>query len=122
MSKFAKAIKATISRDVKAVRDLNLKYTDMHMYAVDSSGLDDRSYGVDFEATFGCRRWVRDDLLNGPDNMTVYADIKQAMIEEMFGEFRPLLIEMRSASYDEDQTRVRKLLAQLEYQMFHDGE
>jgi hypothetical protein len=47
--------------------------------------------------------------------------VKRAMIEEVFGEFRPLIIEMRRSLYDEDTQRVRTLLARLEEQMFTDG-
>jgi hypothetical protein len=35
------------------------------------------------------------------------------VIEEVFGEFRPMIIEMRSALYDDDKTRIRGLLAEL---------
>ena len=43
------------------------------------------------------------------------------MIEEVFGEFRPMIIEMRAALYDEDTSRVRRLLAEMEHSMFADG-
>ena len=48
-------------------------------------------------------------------------DLKRAMIEEVFGEFRPMIIEMRAALYDEDTSRVRRLLAEMEHSMFTDG-
>ena len=121
MSKFAKAITATLTGDVKAARDLKLNYTQMEKSVTDVPV--DRAYGVRFKAEFSCTRYVRDDLANHnvDQHSQVMHDIKRAMIEEVFGEFRPLLIELRSASYDEDQIRVRELLAQLEHQMFHEG-
>jgi hypothetical protein len=48
-------------------------------------------------------------------------DVKRAMVEEVFGEFRPMLIEMRCALHDEDLTRMRDLLATIEHQMFVEG-
>jgi hypothetical protein len=51
----------------------------------------------------------------------VLRSIKRAMIEEIFGEFRPLIIQMHAASYDEDTVRLRTLLAEMENLMFHDG-
>ena len=48
-------------------------------------------------------------------------DLKRVMIEEVFGEFRPMIIEMRAALYDEDTSRVRRLLAEMEHSMFADG-
>jgi len=48
-------------------------------------------------------------------------DIKRVMVEEVFGEFRPIILEMRAALYDSDKYRLRRLLAELENQMFVDG-
>ena len=48
-------------------------------------------------------------------------DLKRAMIEEVFGEFRPMIIEMRAALYDEDTSKVRRLLAEMEHSMFAGG-
>lgn len=79
--------------------------------------------GVKLQAT----KWVDDTkLIHSKENepaivSDVLNDLKQAMIEEVFGEFRPLIIEMRSALYDKDNTRVRTLLVEMEQKMFHDG-
>ena len=43
------------------------------------------------------------------------------MIEGVFGEFHQMIIEMRAALYDEDTSRVRRLLAEMEHSMFADG-
>jgi hypothetical protein len=45
-------------------------------------------------------------------------NIKRSVIEDVFGEFRPLIIEMRTAIYDDDMVRLKTLLAQMENQMF----
>ena len=78
--------------------------------------------GVKLQAT----KWVDDTRLiqsneNEPAIVSeVLNDLRRAMIEEVFGEFRPLIIEMRSALYDKDNTRVRTLLAEMEHKMFHE--
>lgn len=78
--------------------------------------------GVNLQAT----KWVDDSQLimsneNDPAIVSeVLNDLRRAMIEEVFGEFRPLIIEMRSALYDRDTTRVRTLLAEMEQKMFHE--
>ena len=78
--------------------------------------------GVKLQAT----KWVDDTRLiqsneNEPAIVSeVLNDLRRAMIEEVFGEFRPLITEMRSALYDKDNTRVRTLLAEMEHKMFHE--
>jgi hypothetical protein len=45
-------------------------------------------------------------------------NIKRSVIEDVFGEFRPLIVEMRTAIYDDDMVRLKTLLAHIENQMF----
>lgn len=76
--------------------------------------------------TFGCDKWIPDThIAKGPDSDTIVEetlnDIRSALLEQVFGEFRPLIIEMRSALYDEDRHRIRTLLSELEHQMFHEN-
>ena len=79
--------------------------------------------GVKLQTT----KWVDDTkLIHSKENepaivSDVLNDLKQAMIEEVFGEFRWMIIEMRSALYDKDNNRVRTLLAEMEHKMFHEG-
>ena len=79
--------------------------------------------GVKLQAT----KWVDDTCLiqsneNEPAIVSdVLKDLKRAMIEEVFGEFRWMIIEMRSALYDKDNSRVRTLLAEMEHKMFNEG-
>lgn len=115
MSKLAKAIDAVLTGNVRASRNLGLRYTEVK-FAVNESGrllTKEALLRVTLE-----KRFFKDDTL---DADMVYHDIKRSMIEEVFGEFRPLLIEMRGALYDEDTNRVRTLLAEFEQQMFRDG-
>lgn len=44
--------------------------------------------------------------------------MKAAMIEEVFGEFRPILYKISMASYERDFISVNKLVKELENQMF----
>jgi len=67
--------------------------------------------------TFEKYTWLYGEQEFGP----ALSDLKRAMIEEVFGEFRPIILEMRAAIYDRDDARMRKLLAELENQMFVDG-
>lgn len=79
--------------------------------------------GVKLQAT----KWVDDtNLIQSRENdpaivSEVLKDLKRAMIEEVFGEFRWMIIEMRSALYDRDNSRARTLLAEMEHKMFYEG-
>lgn len=75
--------------------------------------------GVKFETQV----WISEvELLksNAPiDSALVHS--KRAMIEEIFGEFRPLLNDINIATYEGDMYKVRDLVAKLENQMFIEG-
>lgn len=118
MSKLAKSIDATLTGNVKASRDLKLNYLDTSI-AFNPMPLTKQ---IRFSVKLECDRFIEDSLIK---NKNIYSevlkDIKRAMIEEVFGEFRPMIIEMRSALYDDDKTRIRGLLAELEERMFNDG-
>lgn len=119
MSKLAKAIDATLTRNVRATRDLNLRYTDIQAGVTPLDHLATRLLSKEMFLSVKLQKkvWVED----GHDIEIALHDIKRAMIEEIFGEFRPMLIEIRGALYDEDTVRVRTLLAEMEQQMFRDG-
>jgi len=123
VSKLAKAITATFTGDLAAVRKMNLKYTDVKFEQYEhTDAYAARVYKV--QAKFGMQSVV--DRVAETYSQTdlssmVMKDIKRGIIEEVFGEFRPYLIEMRTAIYDQDDTRLRTLLANLEQQMFYDG-
>lgn len=79
------------------------------------------------EVKLQATKWVDDiDLIKSNENEPVIVsdvlkDLKSAMIEEVYGEFRWMIIEMRSALYDKDSRRVRTLLAEMEHKMFNEG-
>jgi hypothetical protein len=121
MSKLSKAITASMTGDVRATRGLNLRYTDVSIHSSDHA----LEKQVLLQAKISTKAWIRESPLKGTSSeddlfRQALSDVKRAMIEEVFGEFRPLIIEMRAALYDEDQTRLRTLLAELETKMFHE--
>lgn len=117
MSKLAKAIDATLTRNVRASRDLKLNYTTINLLVNESVSTHNLSKELLLSVKIAKQCWYNEsDDLND-----VLHDIKRAMIEEVFGEFRPLLIEIRGSLYDEDTIRAKTLLAELEDQMFRDG-
>ena len=78
---------------------------------------DEYNISVKFEKTF-----YIDSVLQNPNELEIrneiFKQMKRAIIEEVFGEFRPLIIQMNTALYDRDTTRLATLLSQLERQMF----
>lgn len=126
MSKLSQAIDYQFTGNKSVLERPNLNYLDV------STAVQDVGYpNIGREFKIGVKlqaiKWVDDTkLIHSKENepaivSDVLNDLKQAMIEEVFGEFRPLIIEMRSALYDKDNTRVRTLLAEMEQKMFHDG-
>ena len=121
MSKLAKAITATFTGDVVASRKLKMRYTEVNLETLDD-GYAHYARIYKIQAKFGVQKVVDTSGLSNFDiSKYVLNDIKRAIIEEVFGEFRPYLIEMRTAIYEQDDLRLRTLLANLEQQMFHDG-
>lgn len=123
MSKLAKAIDYQRTGNVAALSSLGYNYTDIsfHTQKVDFA----HEYKV--EAKLSARKWYDETaLISSNENPSVirqevYASIKRAMIEEIFGEFRPIIIELQSAIYDRNLDRMRRLAAELEHKMFHEG-
>lgn len=118
MSKLATLITSTFTGNVRAARDLNLRYTSAAC-DIQEPIAHYRDKEVLLEVRLRCKQWVPET----PSETLEYAtqSIKKAMIQEVFGEFRPIIYELHAALYDEDRTRVRTLLTNLENQMFHEG-
>jgi hypothetical protein len=72
-------------------------------------------------ATFGTQVMITDaELLRNPHAIEYAADnAKRAVAEAVFGEFRPIIIQIYNALYDYDVEQARKLLSELEIQMFN---
>ena len=122
MSKLAAAISCTLNGEKRAADNLKLKYTDVNVKTSripTAIGID---LGILVSVKLEKKAWIADHQFHSEEQVReVMVDIKRAMIEEVFGEFRPIILEMRAALYDEDKTRLRQLLAELENQMFVDG-
>lgn len=118
MSRLAHEINATLTGDHKLKR---MKYVTTDREFAPASMM--TSKGVRMEAKFSHTVWVNELGRASEGEMLAEAtyDAKRAIIEEVFGEFRPLIIEMRNALHDVDTTQIRRLLAELEHQMFVDG-
>ena len=129
MSKLAKAIDATLTGDVKLARSLKLNYLQVEKISQELHDpmFFEKRIGIMLRAKLETKAYVSSsDCISSSaadhNNYTeALRDLKRAMIEEVFGEFRPMIIEMRAALYDEDTSRVRRLLAEMEHSMFADG-
>jgi hypothetical protein len=120
MSKLIKSIQADVTNNYR-VKPSRYITSEINMSPVEyMNGRIAKAKQVDIRVKIGASAWIEDIPTKVPvDTYTeaVY-DMKRGIIEEVFGEFRPLIIEMRTALYDEDTGRLRTLLAELEQQMF----
>jgi hypothetical protein len=123
MSKLSTAIDATLTGNLRAsTTPTRFRYTDIKFEVHPTI----HSYNIDREVRLGVRlqttAWIHGHEWENTDaRSAAIRDLKRAMIEEVFGEFRPLIIELRSAMYDKDDVRARQLIVELENQMFYEG-
>jgi hypothetical protein len=123
MSKLAKAIDYQRTGNVSALQNFGYNYTDISFHTQKT----DFAYEYKVEVKLSARKWFDETaLISSNENASairqeVYTPIKRAMIEEIFGEFRPIIVELQSAIYDKNLDRMRHLAAELEYKMFHEG-
>jgi len=73
------------------------------------------SLSVKFEKTFTVSRGSRGKLGEA------IKDLRRAVIEEVFGEFRMGIIEAKYAAYNRDYEKVLAALHKLDYEMFSEG-
>ena len=123
MSKIARAIAATGTGNYAAPTKFN--YTDVTMKSTKVPGTwGDIVTQYRIEARLGADAWVSPEtIVNNEQNALEHAimSIKRAVVEEIFGEFRPIIYQMNTALYEKDTVRLATLLATLEHQMFTDG-
>ena len=122
MSKLARMIKATQTGNVRAADTPSFRYADAEIHTQTVQGYDTGKQ-VRLNVKFSKDVFLSDYMAKYPDGIwgAALSAQRRAMIEEIFGEFRPILIEAQSAVYEKDFNRVRALLAELENQMFVDG-
>ena len=123
MSKLAMAIHYHATGNVSALSNFDYQYTDVRLHSKQTDFVKEYKIEVKLSAT----KWFDNSMLiNSTENESairqeILSSIKRAMIEEVFGEFRPIIIEMQSAIYDKNQNRLRTLVAELERKMFYEG-
>ena len=122
MSKLASMIKATQTGAVRASDTPSFRYADAEIHVQTVQGYDTEKQ-VRLNVKFSKDVFLSDHMAKDPDGIwdAALSAQRRAMIEEIFGEFRPILIEAQSAVYEKDFNRVRALLIELENQMFVDG-
>ena len=123
MSKLAKAITAELKRDYQSP-SMNFLDVDGSIKEI-ATPTYSRDVLVQIRASFGAELWVNErsviqSTAANPITMAV-EDVKRAVIEEIFGEFRKPLSELRIALYNRDSERARQVLRELEHQMFQEG-
>jgi hypothetical protein len=76
---------------------------------------------VSFEAIFGSRYYISEELTYGKSEVLAHTlkEVKLNVIEEIFGEFRKPLRELRHHLYDNNVPEALNVLTNLESQMFN---
>lgn len=76
---------------------------------------------VSFEAIFGTRYYIDEALTHKNSEILMHTlkEVKRSVIEEVFGEFRKPLIEIRHHLYNRDVPEALDILTNLEKQMFN---
>ena len=120
MSKLAKAIDYEVSnKDYYKQLPFKFKYTNVKFSVSDDMstiGSKYREYkiGVTLETKAFCS-----DM--DPNRDDIVKKVKRAMIEEVFGEFRPMIYNLHAALYDKDTDEAEKIVQELDRVMFREG-
>ena len=115
MSKLAEQINYAIQNKRAVDNSFDFKYN------VSESLLPNHLQLVAFEATFGSRYYI-DEALTYKDSEVLAETLKQvkrSVIEEVFGEFRKPLNELRHYLYNRDVPAALETLSNLERQIFN---
>lgn len=115
MSKLAKAINASITGN--RFPAMSLKYTDITFEGKTTPYVTEVEYCL--SAKFEHRMRINDSADRSFEAMV--QTFKHALIEDIFGEFRPLILDIRVATYEGDMEKVKTLVIKLENQMFTEG-
>lgn len=119
MSKLSDAINAELIPDkrkaVSNTKTFTATYNNEMVELFSTEYFIRASIGVNFKQDI----WVKkEDWFNSDIRDEIVRNIKEAMVEEIFGEFRSTLKEIRLATYEEDNNKVRVLVNKLYEQMF----
>jgi len=82
----------------------------------------DRAVKYRIKVELGAEIWISEEAAkySGAISEAVY-NVKRAVVEEIFGEFRHHITMMHIALYDRDYDKARKQLSELEDKMFREG-
>lgn len=116
MSKIAKAIQAKIDHNEAYALSTNLNYftagTDIKEVDIGSQ--------IAYRYSIGCK--IESDMFVPKSEIREATKlVKRAVIEEIFGEFRPLIYDIQVALYDRDTGRANRLMQDLSFKMFEEG-
>lgn len=120
MSKLAKAIDYEVSsHQYYKQLPFKFKYTDVNFSVSDDmstigSRIREYKIGVTLETKAFCSDY-------DPNRDVIIKAVKRAMIEEVFGEFRPMIYNLQAALYDRDTNEAEKIVQELDRVMFHEG-
>jgi len=114
MSKLSKHIQAKIS---------DKRYIEPKPFDIDwtASEFDTGELPYTYEHRLGVKveaKFYSDHYNKKLEHEEIVQRLKAAIIEEVFGEFRPILYKISMASYERDFLSVNKLVKELENQMF----
>lgn len=119
MSKLAKAIDYEIGRESYYRQPPpKLTYTDVNFTVSEIMTLPYKVKEYKIGVTLQAKALL--DEVN-PARHDAIVKIKRAMIEEVFGEFRPMIYNLHTALYDRDTDQAVKILNELEHVMFCEG-
>ena len=117
MSRLAKAIDYEVGKDYfyKHV-PYKLKYTDVKFSVADDMMIGTKTREYKISVTCAEVKYC-----NEADRDGAVKVLKRAMIEEIFGEFRPMIYNLHAALYDKDTSEAEKIVREMERVMFHEG-
>jgi hypothetical protein len=77
-----------------------------------------KEYAYEIGVKFSVKRFSRSPQIV---DQTTYIDAKRALIEDIFGEFRPLLMQALHSTYERDFVATRDAIYKIEDKMFREG-
>lgn len=125
MSKIAKLITATQkypSEYAYNERPFRMEYAQVEDKLL-TMPAPDRSVKYRIRTELGAEVWISEEAISGCSgaiDRAVY-NVKRAVIEEIFGEFRQLITKLHIAAQDRDYEKLRVLVEELDHQMFREG-
>jgi hypothetical protein len=124
MSKFNSALKYTMSNK-RMVDPVPMRYGEMHFSNSEAQIDNSVFHQLDVRLEFGCRSFINqvELLLSRDDSVLTEAikKMKRSIVEEVFGEFRKDIENIRHALYERDVKKAQVELDNLYLNMFENG-